>query len=213
MRRMLAALILLATNWTTAIDAVQKNLDLPAVDEAMLLIRTGTAAELTRFNQPYRVTVAKAPVDYIDVVTPFRRIVLAGSARRALGDRGFGQRQALDILAESGTRLDIYVEMTFHPQNTYIGVPAYDVALSADGRRIAALDTTRVSRGTPRIEGPPAVPAPRAAAVPLGMTLIGATLIGGFDLDALAPAGVYDVVVELSGEEVARAPITLGALR
>jgi len=213
MRRMLAALILLATASTTAIDAVQKNLDLPAIDEALLLVRSGTPAELTRFNQPYRVTVAKAPVDYIDVVTPFRRIVLAGSARRALGDRSFGQRQALDLVAESGARLDVYVEMTFHPQNTYIGVPAYDVALSTDGRRIAALDTTRVSRGTPRIEGPPAVPAPRAAAVPLGTTLLGATLIGGFDLDALAPAGAYDVVVELSGEEVMRAPIMLGALR
>jgi hypothetical protein len=209
---MVAALILLATASATASDAVQK-VDLPAVDEALLLIRAGTAAELTRFNQPYRITVGKAPVDYIEVVTPFRRIVLAGSARRALGDRSFGQRQALDLLAESATRLDIYVEMTFHPQNTYVGVPAYDVALTVDGRRIAALDTTRISRGTPRIEGPPAVPAPRAAAVPLGSTLLGATLIGGFDLDAVAPAGVYDVVVELSGEEVARAPMMPGALR
>ena len=35
----------------------------------------------------------------------------------------------IDLLAESGDRLDVYVEMTFHPQNTYIGVPDYVVAL------------------------------------------------------------------------------------
>lgn len=211
MRRLYAAVFLMAA--PIALGAVQKNLEFMAVDEALMLIRSGTPSELARFHQPYRVTVAKAPVDFLDVVTPFRAIVLAGSARRAAGDRSFGQRQALDMLQESGARLDVYVEMTFNPLNTFIGVPDYEVALIDKGRRLASLETRRISRGTPRLEGLPAVPPPRAANVPLGTRLLGATVIARFDLDALDAAGTYDVVVELPGEEVARARIGLAGMR
>ena len=212
MRRLHAAVFLMAAA-PIALGAVQTHLAFMAVDEALMLIRSGTPSELTRFHQPYRVTVAKAPVDFLDVVTPFRAIVLAGSARRAVGDRSFSQRQALDMLQESGERLDVYVEMTFNPLNTFIGVPDYDVALIGGGKRVASHETRRVSRGTPRLEGLPAVPAPRASSVPLGTRLLGATLIARFDLEALDAAGTYDVVVELPGEEVARASIGLAGMR
>src|SRR6186713_1062469 len=100
---------------TATVAAVQTDVDLLAIDEALTLIRSGSAAELARFNEPYRVKVEKAPVDYLEVVTPFRRIVLAGTAKAAVGDRSFGQRQAIDSLADGGNRLDVYAEITLSP--------------------------------------------------------------------------------------------------
>src|SRR6186713_2591121 len=93
---------------TATVAAVQTDVDLLAIDEALTLIRSGSTSELARFNELYRVKVEKAPVDYLEVVTPFRRIVLTGAARATVGDRSFGQRQAIDLLAGSGGRLDVY---------------------------------------------------------------------------------------------------------
>ena len=138
MRQAISAVLLLSVVAGTALTAVQTNVDLLAIDEALMLIRSGSLSELARFNELYRVKVEKAPVDYLEVVTPFRRIVLTGSARAAAGDRGFGQRQAIDLLAEAGDRLDVYAEITLNPLNTYIGVPEYVVALvngSGDAHR------------------------------------------------------------------------------
>src|SRR5688500_11255352 len=109
--------------------AVQTSLGLEAVDEALRLIRSSGSSEQARFNSPYRVNVATGAVDYLEVVTPFRRMVLAGSIRAAAGDRGFSQRQALELLRESGDRLDLYLELTFHPLNTYVTIPEYGVTM------------------------------------------------------------------------------------
>ena len=209
----LAALVMLIAG-ATRLAGVQTDIDLPAIDEALTLIRGGSAAELARFNEPYRVNVEKAPVDYLEVVTPFRRIVLAGSAKAAVGDRSFGQRQAIESLSEGGERLDVYAEMTLSPLNTYIGVPDYVVAvIDRSGKRIEATATTRLSRWTPRLPGPPAVAPFQVPTTPRGSPLIGATVIAGFDLKTLAPGATYDAIVELGKEELARVGIALGGMR
>src|SRR5687768_1309145 len=99
--RIAAVLVMLAVSWT-APRAVETKLDLRAIEEALALGRTSIPVERRRFHDPYRVYVARAPVDYLEVITPFRRIVIAAQGRAAIGDRGFGQRQALDIVATSG---------------------------------------------------------------------------------------------------------------
>jgi hypothetical protein len=214
MRQAGCTVLMLSVVTATTIVAVQTDVGLDAIDEALMLIRSGSASELARFNEPYRVKVEKAPVDYLEVVTPFRRIVLSGSARAAAGDRSFGQRQAIDLLADGGGRMDVYAELTLNPLNTYIGVPEYVVALvNGSGRRITASETTRLSRWMPRLPGPPAVPPFQAPTIPRGSPLVGATVIAGFDLKALAPAATYEAVVELGGEELARVAVALGGMR
>ena len=209
----LAAVVMLIAG-ATALAGVQTNVDLPAIDDALTLIRSGSAGELARFNEPYRVKVEKAPVDYLEVVTPFRRIVLAGTAKAAVGDRSFGQRQAIESLSEGGERLDVYAEMTLSPLNNYIGVPDYVVTLiDRSDKRIEATATTRLSRWTPRLPGPPAVAPFQVPTTPRGSPLIGATVIAGFDLKMLAPAATYDVIVELGNEELARVGIALAGMR
>jgi hypothetical protein len=216
MRRLaVAILMMLVVSWN-APRAIQTNMDLRAIDEALILGRTAIERERARFHEPYRLKVGRAPVDYIELVTPFRRIVLAVQERAALGDRGFGQRQAIELLASAEDQLDVYAELTFHPLNTYIGVPDYEVALMAGkGIRLDARAIDRLPRWTPRGPGlPPAVATPTGLLIgPPGQPLIGGTVIARFDVRALDAKGTYDVIVSERGEERARATGDVGKLR
>ena len=74
-------------------------------------------------------------MDYLEIVTPFRRIVLAAQARAGAGDRRFGQREALEIEAAAPGQIDLYAELTFHPLNTFVLVPVIpDPGPAAVGR-------------------------------------------------------------------------------
>ena len=63
-----------------------------AIDEAM---RTRGRRPFRREGEEDRRWVL---LDYVDVVTPFRRVVLAAEARLRAGERLFGQREALAVL-------------------------------------------------------------------------------------------------------------------
>ena len=78
--------------------AMQATLDPRAVSDAVALGQSRGERERARFHMPYRLVVSRAPVDFVEVVTPFRRIVLEAEARAQTGDRAFGQRQAIELL-------------------------------------------------------------------------------------------------------------------
>ena len=148
-------------------------------------------------------------------MTPFRRVELAVEERARIGERRFSQREALEALAEQGGRLTLLVELTFHPQNAYVGVPSYGVALaeveSAD--RVSPVDVQRVPRFGARVAGT-ALPYPRAPVTAGGnQPMLGGTVIAAFEGARLDPRGAYDVVIEEAGKELARARIDLGRLR
>ena len=182
----------------------------------MRLGRTAVGAERARLHATYRLAVAKPPIDYIEIVTPFRRIVLATEARAARGERALAQREAIDLLARAPDRLDVYVEMTFHPFNTFVGVPAYEVVLvSGAGVTIPARAVSRIPRSGPRLNSlPPALPEllGSASAVEPG-PLSGGTLAAQFDLEPLDAAGRYEVLVRERDEELGRTTVDLGRLR
>src|SRR5262245_56031380 len=130
-----AAVALASLVATHAFDVTLGPTDLT---EAVDLGRTGIDARRTEFHRPYRLPIGQPPLDFVEVVTPFRRIVLAAEARLRAGERLFGQREALEVLEPSPEALDLRLELTFHPQNAFIGVPLYDVRLraSSDARAI-----------------------------------------------------------------------------
>ena len=64
------------------------------IDEALTLGLSRIESVHTRFHQPYRLKVARPPFDYIDVVTPFRRVVLNTGRAYNLGIRGVTNREA-----------------------------------------------------------------------------------------------------------------------
>jgi hypothetical protein len=201
-----------------AIDVV---MDRQAVNAAILLGQTRIERDRTRFHEPYRVAVNKAPLDYIDIVTPFRLVVLAAETRAKTGDRSFGQRQALEILAAAAHQVDVHVEFTFHPLNTYIGVPEYAVRLEEE--QGAAASATRIrlpirieraARFGARVEGTPlSLPVPGGIAPGKSQPMLGGSVVARFDGQTLNAVGTYDVIVSENGKELGRARVDFSRLR
>lgn len=197
--------------------AIEQPLAPRAVSEAVEIGQSRIAQVRDRFHQPYRVPVGRPPLDYVEVVTPFRRVVLAAESRAALGDRRFGQREALALLDTVPSQVDVIVEMTFHPHNTFIGVPGYLVRLREVGAAATAVDPLgldRIPRFGPRLDGVPlpAFGSAGAAAPPGGMPLTGGTIVARFDATRIA-GGPYELLV-LEGETaLVTVPMNLRALR
>lgn len=211
--RPLAALLLLGGGGGAA--AYNVTLGPEAIADAIRIGQSRVESVRVRYHQPYRIDVGRASVDAIDLVTPFRRVVLAAEERARQGDRRFGQREALGVLQEQRGRVTVFVELTFHPLNTYVGVPPYAVALAQAGspERVAAIDTQRIPRFGPRLAGTP-LPFPHVPVLPsAGQPVLGGTLVAGFDSGPLNTGGIYDVVIEESGKELTRTAVDLGKLR
>ena len=203
---------------STGARAIELMLGPRALAEALDIGQSRIDSIRTRFHQPYRLVVARAPVDYIEVVTPFRRVALAAEARTRLGERAFGQREARAVLGDTPEQIDLLVELTFHPQNTFIGVPAYEVRLlpvTAETTPVEPRDVMSVPRFGPRIEGMP-LPYPypmTSPGLPGGQPLTGGTIVIRLDGRTVNPNGIYDVIVAEQGKELARARLDLRGLR
>jgi hypothetical protein len=200
---------------SVALGAMQATLDRRALEEAMAIGQSRIAVERSRFHAPYTIAVARAPVDAIHVVTPFRRVVVTAEEQARRGDRAFGQKQALDALTPD--QLDIYVELTFHPFNTYIGVPVYETVL-VDPRtmqRMLPRGIERFPRFGPKVEGSllPSAGTGGPLPPPGSQSLLGGTIVAGFDTTILDPDASYEVVVGESGKELARVRVDLAKLR
>ena len=188
------------------------------LDEALSIGQSRIESVHTRFHQPYRLQVARPPFDYVDVVTPFRRVVLLTEERTNLGIRGFTTREAAAALGAQAGVVEIRVEMTFHPQNVFIGVPGYEVELATTSipGRLKPAEVTRLPRFGPRIEGA-SLPAPVGAAPNQrgggSMPLTGGTIVATFPAATLTATGIYDVVVSEMGKELARARVNFAGLR
>jgi hypothetical protein len=203
-----------------AVSGFERSLDLPLINAATAIGESRVESVRTQYHRPYRVRVARPPVDYIDVVTPFRRIVLIAEDRARTGARPLGQRETLDAAGDRVSLVEFIVELTFHPLNTYVGVPLYEVELvalqpipPAQPTRILPVQVSRTPRFGARVDGTP----PLSPRVPLnvpgaGEPMLGGTVVAGFDALGLESAGVYDVVVK-EQKELARVRVNLGSLR
>jgi hypothetical protein len=155
-------------------------------------------------------------VDWIDVITPFHRIVLAAEAKARAGNRVFAQREAFAALSEAPGQITLVLELTFHPLNNFIGVPNYEVALiGPKGDRIPPDRLDRYPRSQPRVDTlTPEIPIPGGAPVlSKGEPVIGGTLVAPFDARRLDPVGRYSVVLSEKGTELVRVPMDLAGLR
>jgi hypothetical protein len=209
------ALVLIILLLAAMPHAAQRTLALSEIDEAIRTGQTRILADRAKFHFPYRILVNQAPVDYVEVITPYRRVVLAADERAQIGDRSFGQRQALDLLGTAGGQFDFVIELTLHPLNTYVGIPPYDVMLLRDGARLMPAALDRQPRFGARVEGfPPALPTPGGRiATGRAQPILGGTLTARFTGDAIDPSGVMTLIVSEQGKELARTPIDLGPLR
>jgi hypothetical protein len=205
---------------TVTINGVDLRLDTSAVGEAVALGQTSIAADLTRFHRPYRVDVTRPPVDYLEIVTPFRRLVLAAQARARAGDRRFGQREALQIDAAAAGQIDVYAELTFHPLNTYVLVPVYRIRISPpSGGVLEPRSFSSSPRYGPRVDGGlvpfTPTPLPGGPAPGRAQPMLGATLLASFDGSTLAEQcdRGCDVVIEEEGKNAVWVRVQLRDVR
>ena len=200
----------------SALAGFEQTLDRRLIDEAIGVGQSGIEAVRTRYHEPYRIQVARPPIDYIDIVTPFRRLALLAEERARAGGRLF-QSEAIALLGERSALVEIFVEMTFHPLNAFVGVPAYDVELTtaAPVARIDPLRIGRIPRFGARLEGvpPPSLFAGAPILPGVAQPMLGGTIVATFSGGALNPSGVYEVVVREKERELARARVDVGTLR
>jgi hypothetical protein len=195
--------------------AFDLGLDRRAIDDAIAIGHSRIDSERVRFHRPYRVVVGQAPVDYVDVVTPFRRVEIEAENKARSGNRTLGQREALELLAAAPDQIDFFVELTFHPFNTYIGVPSYGIRLlkAGDATAVEPRSVDVFPRYGPRIEGLP-ITQPGAPALPNRTeSMSGGTAVAHYDARALDRLGVYELVVSEAGKDVGRARMDFRAFR
>lgn len=209
MRTMGAAL--LAAVVALPVAAIELTLDRRTIEQALDIAHSTIQSTHVRFHADYRFTVARAPIDFVEIVPPFRRVVLAAETEQRLGRRMFGQQEALAALQPDPDRVEVYVELTFHPMNTFIGMPEYDVELlpvTTSGARVQPATIDRLARYGPRMDDShypfpyPYTATPRAPAG--SQPLLGGTLIARFNGALLDPKGVYEIVVKDGEKELGR---------
>ena len=214
-----AVLAALAAVGAGMAGGMELTLDSRAVQDALWIANHSLESTHKRFHADYRFAVNAPPVDFISIVTPFRRLVLAAETEARLGRRMFGQREALAALQPGPQRVEVYAELTFHPHNTFVGVPEYTLELDpvVRGVTMASKDIVRLPRFGPRLDSewyPFPYPYDVAPRVPAGSEpLLGGTLLATFDGEALDPQGRYEVVIKDGKTALARTPIDLGRLR
>ena len=111
---------------------VERSIDTAAIQRALAVARSADAARAT-FHAPYIVHTGHALVTSLEVVTEYRRVVLAAEERRRFGDHLFGARDAEQMLRPWRDRVEIVGTLRFHPHNTYTRVPSYDLSVTSPG--------------------------------------------------------------------------------
>jgi hypothetical protein len=208
--------LVLATFLTSAaaVAAFDQGLDPQSLADAIQIGGSRTDDTRARFHVPYHVEVMQPPVDFVEVVTPFRRIVLDAESRARAGERLYGQREAIATLGDNPSRVDLLADLTFHPLNNYLGVPEYTVTLlTPAGMTIRPMTIARMPRFGPRVSGTLPYPYVAGGSAPNGQAPSGGLVVAVFDGRALDPRGTYVMSIGESGKEVAKAPVDFGRLR
>jgi len=154
-----------------------------------------------QFHAAYVVRVNDATVEHIEVVTEFRRYVLATEEQLRLGNWLFARsvRDAREKLRPWRQRVSLVARLRFHPQNTLIGIPPYGIAIG--GPDLAPLDVVRTPI-TALLSGRPG---------DFNAPLMGATIEAVFNAVAVGQT-VRPVSVSLAARVVASVAIDFGRL-
>lgn len=172
----------------------------PADIERALAIGRDREVERTRFHKPYIVTPNDATVARVEVITEFRRYVLATEdhIRRGIHSFAHSVRSAQEAVGPWQRRVSIVAHLRFHPLNTYIGIPKIDITLlgaSGELRPIGILSDQPYSPSAA-----PGQPAP----------ILGAIIEAVFDAELV---GQYrrSAIIRMDGKELTRVEFDFGA--
>ena len=203
--------------------ALTPNIDREQLDEALLFGRQATTAERQAFHDGYQRTLKDSLVRRISIVSEYRRVVLTLEEKMRLLDRNYGQRQMTQMLVPWRGLVEVIAEVQFHPQNTYIGVPLYDVLLvRLDGPAAGSVIVPEANDRRPHFGiywdpppmGSPWWPFPPTNAPVLGRSepITGGWLQARFDA-GLVTTGRFDIVVKDCAAQLGLAHFDMVAIR
>jgi hypothetical protein len=124
--------------------------------DAALALNIANASETRRalFHSPYVITPKDPLIEQIDVITEFRRLVMAAEAQLAagnwmLGRGGFDQkgRSLRDELRPLAGQVTIRARLRFDPMHTYVTLPPFDILLGEP--TLLVVQTTRTPHVVP----------------------------------------------------------------
>jgi hypothetical protein len=135
---------LVAQSQVAAIDADFSEADL----RRAVTIAVGSDGNRERFHAAYNVPVTDSTVEQVEVITEFRRFVLASEEQLALGNwmlarGGFDSSgQTLKNLLERWRgQVALRTRVRFHPQHAYTAIPAIDILVGEPS--FLAVETVR----------------------------------------------------------------------
>ena len=119
-----------------------------------LNIANGSDATRALFHAPYLVAVDAPVIEHLEIITEFRRFVLAAEDQLKAGNwmmarGGFDPkgRTLRDLLRPLGGQVSIRARLRFHPQNNYVTLPAFDILLGDP--TLLAINALRTPHITP----------------------------------------------------------------
>ena len=196
------ALAVLCLPLIVTAHAAAVQLDLTSQDiERALAIARGSEVERAAFHAPYIRALKDPVVERVEVVSEYRRVVLTAEDRARKGDRIFGYSALLaqKAVAPWNRRVSVVARLRFHPQNTYVDVPAAEVVL--DGLERARIGVLKEPIMALASQNP-------NERVPV----MGAVVEAVFDATQVND-GTREFGVRLDGKTIARVTFDLGALR
>ncbi len=182
------------------------NIDGAAIERAIAIGRSSPRAARQRFHDAYVIRLNDTLLDRLEIVSEFRRVVLATEDRIRAGDVGWGPRQAADMLQPWRGKISLVLHVTFPPNNVYRTMPRFDILLYAPPRaRIAGRMEPLDLLETPKyVSGQPAPP---------GTPILGGIVEATFAASAVDPLGVSLAGIEFEGRELRRVEIDFGRVR
>lgn len=136
-----------------ALFAVTEEVTDRDVARALNIANAGDAQRAS-FHAPYIMNVADAAIEQLEVITEFRRFVLAAEEETKKGNWMLSRggydpkgRSLKDILRPTAGQVSIRVRLRFHPLNVYVTVPPIDVLLGEP--TLLAVSTSRTPHVTP----------------------------------------------------------------
>ena len=164
-------------------------------------IARSSEMDRARFHAAYVFTPQDPTVERLEIITEFRRAVLAGEDRLRMGDHMFGLRVLEQAVKDWHDRVTIRVDLRFHPQNVLISVPDYRVIVGTGGNDlIQAIETKRTPTFGLLSQDQKSAP------------IVGATIEAVFSA-AQFGRSMWPVRVVLNGEDVAATSVDFGNLQ
>lgn len=117
-------------------SAIDVDVTLGDVQRA-IAIAVGPESARARFHAPYRVPVNDSTVQDVEVITEFRRFVMASEEQLLLGNwmlarGGFDSqgRTLRDMLKDLHGQVSIRTSLRFHPHHSYPDIPLIETTIS-----------------------------------------------------------------------------------